>query len=163
MRTIKIAMTLFCITCVFGCDRHSHDYDASKSEIVGVWNVTDNSVERLKVAGHTEYINNQDHRIEFFEDGTCKISTYMRPLWRPGSTEQKESYISAEDRTWEITIKDGSPAVNTTHKTVIINERGKTTNSKSSYLYISRIDGRIVLWYYIGDPDSKKYIEFVKE
>jgi hypothetical protein len=175
MRTVikKNVILLFCIAAILGCDKLPSKYNTSKSDLVGVWSITDSSLEKLVEEGYSKYSKKSDHRIEFLNDGSCIISTYMYTFLHPSLQEQEEMYLNAEARTWKITKKKGFtkgltqqihsiPAIEMKYQSIKKEGNHTHTDTKVSHLYISTVNDSTVLWNYIGDPDSKRYIEFKK-
>jgi len=107
----------------------------SESEVVGAWKLT-------RSAPPAAW--SDDGGVEFFPGGKCTLKKFAH-----GDNE------SSGDYTWRITVEDGSKA-----STLCITGFGPPERPLTTFFYFTRHHGKLVLWQYVGDPDSREYIEY---
>ena len=169
----SLFMTIFWvgIIALSGCpqarglpDRHIHR-DVDSSEIIGTWQATDASIERITHEGYSLYTNQKNHCFKLFEDGTCEFSGY--PFYSyPNIVDQKNDYMDSVTGQWTITkisTSAGHHSVTVPALQIVIETKKEIiTHSVTIHLFIVEEKNHIVLWEYIGDPDYVKYMDFVK-
>ena len=148
--------------------------EISEADICGKWFISNSSLERLICSGYVKYVESTDHYLEFLPSGRCRIGTYHYTQFKPTAEQQDSDYIKSDDGTWKITTTNGFtgllghriepiPAIE-----IVVENRFKAGQFESIsqatiHFYISYNRGQIILWQYIGDPDSSEYLDFIKK
>jgi len=107
----------------------------SEAQVVGKWKLT----QSYPPAAWSE-----DAQAEFFAGGRCTLHKFAY-----GDDETSGDY------TWQIDVEAGS-------KGSVLRVTGFGTPQHPLWMsfYFTRQHGKLVLWQYIGDPDSRQYIEY---
>jgi hypothetical protein len=121
--------------------------EVSKTEVIGVWLLRSESLDLAKKEGY-EPPSGAVHRIDIMADGTC----HYRSIW------SYPTRFAEHEGTWRI-----EPAVGKKH----VSELGFTTTENGRSMMFSSSfaeeGGRLVIWEYLGDPDSGTYLKFDKQ
>jgi len=141
----------------------------STTEIIGTWVITDKALDALVKKGYSKYPKKQDHRLELFGDGTCRISAYLYTPCSPTIDDQERYYKSLASGTWKISQTDTYvrhrrvkvQAVNIKLQKISANSESVSIESHGLTFFIWQDNRGLVLWNYIGDPDYRQYMDFV--
>jgi len=153
MKFIAFCSLILGALLVAGCARYftpniNLDRYATKEEIVGTWQLSPTT---LELAEHDGYHppKGQIHEIQFHPDGTCTFRSITE--WG-----QKATYRS-EEGTWALEH-------DTEHKgeRKRKNELKVILGSEGLSYYPTEEEGKILLWYWWGDPDSWEFIKYKK-
>jgi hypothetical protein len=109
--------------------------NVSESQVVGKWKLT---------KSHPPAAWAEDATAEFHADGTCSLHKFAH-----GDDETSGSYG------WRIDLEDGSKA-----SVLYITGFGTPQHPLTISFRFTRKHGKLVLWQYVGDPDSGNYIEY---
>lgn len=118
----------------------------ANTEVIGRWTLRDESLSLARKEGYQPAAD-VSHRIDIRADGSC----YYRSIRSfPIRVEQCEGF-------WDIRPAFGEPN--------IYELRISTKGNHNSMFSVSFTEekGRLVLWEYLGDPDSGTYLKFDKQ
>ena len=128
----------------------------AQSELVGTWQLTDESVAGLKREGFKGDLSGRSHTISLKADGKCDVHAYY---WY-GVDSTSPPYISAPG-TWTIEVKKEVV------KYVVLTIQWGDTSSQTNWgvfdMRLARDGGRLVFWSFMTDPDMRMYYEFAKK
>jgi hypothetical protein len=144
--------------------------DVKPAELVGTWQVTDNSLERLVKEGYSKYVKKELNQLILLDGGMCNICMYDPWIPTPTPEEDEECYKPLTGATWKITKQIAYvghretmvPAVEITIEKVEETPDGSNIFTRIFRLYIVEEKGHIVLWTFINDPDYRKYMDFIR-
>jgi len=119
-------------------------------EIVGVWQMTSETVKDLRDSGYTAPIDPAQHQIVLRLDGTCDFRTLPRVLTETGTPAPP---VDAPCR-WRLG-KVG-------HQALMI-EIESNPPERTYYYFSEGADARLEVWQHAGDPDAWRYVEYVKQ
>lgn len=146
-------------------DRHVYR-EVEEEEIVGVWEITDDSCMKMRAEGYRLNVDLKDHRIIFRNDGTCRVRTFTISHSHPSKEEQVRGYIMDQEGTWKLVTTSaivGHERRNVRAVKVEIEKVGHASTSwRGLSLYLAEEESGLVLWKYLGDPDYVKYVDFIK-
>ena len=77
--------------------------DVKPAELVGTWQVTDNSLERLVKEGYSKYVKKELNQLILLDGGMCNICMYDPWIPTPTPEEDEECYKPLTGATWKIT------------------------------------------------------------
>jgi hypothetical protein len=151
MRPVAAAVaTATCAACLWNSPPHKSLARAlESSEIVGTWSITQDSLGDYKAEGLSKYATQEAHRLEFREDGTCSVDTLL------GGTMLGQPAQASMPCRWRVVPQRDGPSVSLT-----IEVRPGTLVGEG--YSVGEEEGRLILWNYITDPDSRRYAEFRK-
>ena len=109
------------------------------AELVGIWELTSESLALLKREGYTP-ATDQVHRLEFLPDGEMSYASVHDGVEFNYVDQRAVWYVKNENKI-AITIK----------------QPNLTTYSGFG---IAEENGRLILWSFLGDPDSWEFIEY---
>ena len=111
----------------------------TEADVLGKWELTRSAPPAASA---------EDGEAEFFAGGHCRLHNFAH-----GLDESSGSY------TWRIAVDTimtrGSPV-----SMLEISGLGKPDDPVIARFYFTRIKGKLVLWQYIGDGDSRNYLEY---
>src|SRR6266404_9576093 len=116
----------------------------SGADMAGNWKLTTSSAKILTLVYHVS-IKPNESAIEFFADGRCELRDFI------GEDEDVHSGAA----TWKIEQDSLEPKASVLHISYRTPERPVTFS-----LSFTRRRGKIILWQYHGDPDSREYVEY---
>jgi hypothetical protein len=151
-------------------NRHTNRY-VKPSDLYGNWRVKKDSMDNLIQDGYKKYITEEDHQIRLFEDSSCQICTYFYTFSNPTIEQQEQYYLHKTKGTWKISKKGTYirhhlvqvPVVEIKVSQSRNSPEGGVAHTKTLDFFIAEENGNLVLWKYIGDPDYRKYMDFVRE
>jgi len=153
MKPFAIALLVAAISVLVGCGRYftpniNLDRYATKEEIVGTWQLLPST---MQLAVRDGYKPSQPsiHEIEFRSDGTCTFKSITE--WA-----QKATYLS-EKGTW--TLEHDTERKGERKRK---NELKLTLGSQGLEFYLTEESGKVLLWYWWGDPDAWEFIKYEK-
>ena len=165
---ICISAALFIIGCrkARGLPDRYVKRDVLPSELVGNWEITEDSINRLIKENYTKYIKKENHRLTLFDDETCNICTFLYIIPDPNNKEEEEHYIHQTKATWKITktrtyvrhVETMVPSL----EIEVVKEIKDSKNIRTVRFFIAYENKRFILWEYIGDPDYTEYMDFIK-
>ena len=153
MKSVSVALLLGATLTLAGCGRYftpniNLDRYATKEEVVGTWQLLPSTLQLATRDGYKPP-KSLVHEIEFRADGTCTFKSITE--WA-----QKATYMDACG-TWKLQ-----------HDTERKGERKRKNELKLSVgpegleFYLTEEDGKVLLWYWWGDPDSWEFIKYEK-
>lgn len=155
---IRFTWTLALLILLGGCFSHFRPSRDPKrklnpDEIVGVWHLTDETMEFFKKMELMDL--NVDNSITFFSSGDCNFVSYGQVA---------ERFIITKGK-WRLQYGDCSASRGKKINTVWIELEGRNANGNPPIetLYATAHRGKIRLWFYWGDPDDSRFIEYEKE
>jgi len=122
----------------------------SEKEVVGVWQLTDESIIMTTKAAPDPYrpSNGRIHQIDLRSDGTCH---YRSLLYMP------TRYVDCQG-TWSITPKIGQKDVYELNMGILVD------GSQYGFsLDFGETKGTLFLWTYWGDPDGGDLLKYEKK
>lgn len=125
------------------------DREVEAAELVGTWYMRSSSMDSLRFAGATGEIDPDSNFFVLDSDGTCLFNSI--PLTR-SNIESALVETSTQCR-WELS-EVGHQALRLTMADI---EGG------GIYHFDETAEGELVLWYWVDDPDSWKYVEYSRE
>ena len=151
---LKLANVLLLVTistlatgCQWSEDR-SFDREVLRDEIVGVWVLRAESVRDLGSVGVRLGGDRSSHRIELNSDGGCELRTFL-----PEHVEIMGAPPAVTSSQCRWRLKGGVPDQELAIE--LLDHRGKTIHYS-----FTEVDGELVIWQYIGDPDAWRYLEY---
>lgn len=180
IRNILILVVLVTLLSMLGCRRiigapNRHiGRDIDRSELVGVWRITDNSLRQLVDVGYSLHITVEEHELVLREDGSCNVRTYTYTINNPSLEDQKKYYIDSvtwTTCTWKLVrlisyVRHNIVDVPGIEIKVTTRTKSEQYNvelfSTTMNFYIEEEKGNILLWDYIGDPDYYRYLDFIR-
>lgn len=152
-------LTLVAAFAVAGCnqalglsDRHVKEAPQA-SELIGAWHPSQASLAHLREQGLANS-SPPDHKITLGQGGGCRFRSH--PDYSPSGNALKEP----ESCTWSI-ARARAYIRHVEHDLPVVELRLQTgTHTTISRYYMTREEGALVLWQYIGDPDYERYIDF---
>ena len=173
---LVIILTLSLIGCrrIIGAPNRHIGRDINESELVGVWRITEDSLRQLVDVGYSLHITSEKHELVLREDGSCNVRTYAYTIDDPSLEDQKKHYIDSvtwTTCTWELVRLQSYVRHNIVEVPgieIIVTTSSKSeqynleTSSTALKFYIAEEHGNILLWYYIGDPDYYRYLDFIR-
>ena len=150
---VAIAVAVGCHQAVGGWDRYI-DTPPDESELAGAWRPDESSLGRLAEVGY-EHTQVGDHLIELNPDHTCAFRSY--PHYRLGGAP----FITDHACTWRLSTATAY-VHHKRHDAPVAEIRLRRGSAIAvTSFYITREDGKIILWQFIGDPDYSVYMDFV--
>jgi hypothetical protein len=153
MKSVSIALLVVAASVLAGCGRYftpniNLDRYATKEEIVGTWRLLPST---LQLATRDGYKPSETlvHELEFRADGSCTFESITE--WA-----QKATYLSMQG-TW--TLEHDTERKGERKRK---NELKLTLGSQGLEFYLTEEDGKVLLWYWWGDPDSWEFIKYEK-
>jgi len=124
-----------------------------QSELIGTWRLTTNSINQLKRLGFKGDLSNHTHTVRLSAEGKCEVNAYGSY-----SVGFEPSYISGPG-TWRTATE-----TNGWSHYVAVHVRLPDQNpSRSLSFCLARDEGKLVLWWFMTDPDDRIYYEFAKD
>ena len=120
----------------------------SADELVGAWAITEAAQKDLKSIGYTKHLGLNDHALVIHPAGSCSYQGWVEPS---RLSENEGDFVSTECR-W--TLKDIQ------YQAIVVELPKQNRNLIS---YFAEEEERLLLWKYLGDPDSAKYFEFSRQ
>jgi len=156
---LKKCASLFAFTapallgaCQYSEDRHIVRA-VDSSEIVGRWEATRFAMESLQSIGFNSHLNPSEHFIVVSENGSCQLETFANLSDFPSIDY---TWVSAEySCSWSLG-GDGK------HQSIKFEVGLPDGGRVDQYYYFDEESEGLVLWQYVTDPDSWKYMEFSK-
>lgn len=135
-------------------DRYMRELPVTQ-ELVGTWEIDENSVQRLRSAHDVlTKITVDDHLLVLRADGTCLFKTY----W---AFESDDQYVSSEGY-WKAALVETVAGSGQKRAAVAITFTAPSRGEVTTEFWMVREKGQLILWKYIGDPDYAKYADFHK-
>jgi len=133
-------------------DRHLHQLPDA-SELVGIWKVDSNTLQRLRDSYEgLSKTKIDDHALVLRKDGTCSFKTY----W---DFDSDQNYAISEG-TWKLAMLETVAGKGQRGAAVVVNFKAAGAGEVETKFWIARENGILVLWKYIGDPDYTRYADF---
>lgn len=161
---------LFLTVLPFGCKSKIDDLHfsgtISKSDIIGKWLATAESLDQIAEMGYSLKNQKEDHVLLFMDNDRCRIQTFQSIPPFPKAQDFQDLYIENAEGEWQIgdaTIYRGHreqlvPAVLIKIRNEPIDPAGNIhINITTLTFFIGKNESNLVLWQYAGDPDSKNY------
>ncbi len=146
-------LTLVAVGCRFSEDRYLKR-TVRPDDLTGVYLGTPFSVESLKWAGLRDHLDAREHHLELLRDGTCRVQTFLNPI--DVATSGTADWITGDAPCrWRLGT-DGR------HQKLMVLVRATSGIENRMEFYFDEEDGHLILWQYVGDPDSWKYLELRK-
>ena len=123
---------------------------ASEKEIVGTWKLTSQTRDLLKAKGFADEPS-KEYTITFASDGSLQFSSIMEDAEHPVLMEGAGNWTLEHDLAQGDNIKKANDISLKIHFP-------KTTYWY--HLFLTEENGKLLLWYWYGDPDSWEFIKY---
>jgi hypothetical protein len=133
-------------------DRHI-DREPETAELVGSWRLTPASIENLKQEGFGR-LEPAEHVLELRNGAQCTFHSY----WSFGVPS--EEYLEAPSCSWSVTRERAYIHHREAQVPVVALDLRRGDHYWSTSYYIVEERGELVLWSYVGDPDSRVYADW---
>lgn len=151
-------------------DRHV-GRSVSRSELMGLWSATKESMGRLKELGYRDHVGVEDHRFELRDNGSCSFRSFPHYAGPQTAVEVAgqvpvPDYISVDARCGWRVVSDRIYAFGNERRVPVVEFQMSSREAPitmSARFYVAEKDGRLMLWDYVGEPEDERHIEFVRE
>ena len=128
--------------------------EVAASELIGTWSLTPESMNIFREIGVISGGQEPQRCIILNKFGTCSFQSY---------SQQAERFVRAEG-TWRIRYGNLVERHAKSNLLVIHLDRLNAAGKKSyEALYLAETGGALILWHYLGDADSRIFIEYKKQ
>jgi hypothetical protein len=124
-------------------------------ELLGTWQLTDDSVTELKRQGFKGELSSRSHMFSLLPGGKCDVRAYDSY-----GVDFLPRYLSATG-TWSVEVE--KKVVKYVVLTIRWGDKSSQTNWGVFDMRLAKDGGRLVFWSFMTDPDERMYYEFAKK
>jgi hypothetical protein len=152
VKITTVALVTIAIAFLSGCYDSDERYirrTVRGDELLGEWVMTSQTVHDLGVVGYTGRIDSSEHWIAVQPNGRCRFHTFTSALSPYGSPNE----LVDRPCRWAVRESNG-------RQSLLIEFIGEPATI-TRYLIMEK-NGLLTFWQPAGDPDARRYVEYVR-